>query len=144
MHLNVTLCSLNMVCRTFKIYISSFSCTCSYETISHRNEAKAESPSKWYSKHMPTISKLYPYSLQSYWTSKFGTIIPYAIFAHKRALPCVTNIILTQKLFEVASSNLGFVHIWIIGQHTKTNLNKIRGRSAWGFMKICSFDVEWP
>ena len=107
MHLNVTLWTLNMVCRTFKIYISSFSCTCSYETISHMNEAKAKSPSTWYSKHMPTISKLYPYWLQSYWTSKFGTIIPYAIFAHKRALPCVTKIILTQKLFGVASSNLG-------------------------------------
>ena len=40
---------------------------------------------------MPIISKLYPYSLQSYWTSKFGKIIPYTIFAHKRALPCVTK-----------------------------------------------------
>ncbi len=68
---------------------------------------------------MPIISKLCPYSLQSYWTSKFGKIIPYAIFAHKRALPCVTKIILTQKLFGVGSSNFGFVHIWIIGQHTK-------------------------
>ncbi len=31
--------------------------------------------------HMPRISKLYPYSLQSYWTSKCGQIIPNAIFA---------------------------------------------------------------
>ena len=68
---------------------------------------------------MPTISKLYPYSLQSYWTfgkiipygkMEFGKIIPYVIFAHKRALPCVMKIILTQKLFGVASSNFGFVH----------------------------------
>ena len=33
-----------MVCRQFKIYIPSFSCTCSYETISHMNEVNAESP----------------------------------------------------------------------------------------------------
>ncbi len=111
MYLNVTLWTLNMVCRKFKIYILSFSCTCSYECISHMNEAKAESPSTWYSKHMPIISKLYPYSLPSYWTSKFGKIIPYAIFAHKRALPCITKIILTQNVFGVGSSNFGFVHM---------------------------------
>ena len=34
MYLNVTLWVLNMVCRKFKIFLSSFSCTCSYETIS--------------------------------------------------------------------------------------------------------------
>ena len=34
-----------MVSRKFKIYVSSFSCTCSYETISHMNEVKAESAS---------------------------------------------------------------------------------------------------
>ena len=62
------------------------------------NEAKPES----------TSTLLYPYSLQSYWTSKFGKIIPYAIFAHKRALPCVTKIIWTQKLFGVGSSNVGY------------------------------------
>ena len=68
-----------MVCRKLKIYtISSFSCTCSYGTISHMNEVKAESPFTWYSKHMPRMSKFYPYSLQSYWTSKFGKIMPYA------------------------------------------------------------------
>ena len=100
-----------MVCRKFKIYVSSFSCTCSYETISHMNEAKAESPPTLYSKHMAIISKLYPYSLQSYWTSKFGKIIPYAIFAHKRALPCVTKTILTQKLLGVGSSHFGYVHM---------------------------------
>ena len=38
-------------------------------------------------------------------------IIPYAIFAHKRALPCVMKIILTQKLFGVGSSHFGFVHM---------------------------------
>ena len=109
MYLNVTLWTLDMVCRKFKIYISppSFSCVCSYETISHMNEVKAESPSTWYSKHMPRISKLYPDSLQSYWTSKFGKIILYTIFA----LSCVTKIILTQKLFWVGSSNFGFVHL---------------------------------
>ena len=114
MYLNVTLWTLNMVCRKFKIYISSFSCTCSYETISHMNEVKAESPSTWYSKHiyaLPRISKLYPYSLQSYWTSKFGKIIPYTIFAQKQALPCVTKIILTEKLFGAGSSNFGFVYL---------------------------------
>ena len=75
------------------------------------NEVKAEPPFTWYSKHMPRISKLYPYSLQSYWTSNFGQMIPYAIFAQKRALPCVTKIILTEKLFGVESSNFGFVHL---------------------------------
>ena len=35
------------------------------------NEVKAESPSTWYSKHMPRISKLYPYALQSYWLQTF-------------------------------------------------------------------------
>ena len=100
-----------MVCRKFKIYISSFSCTCSYETISHMNEVKAETPSTLYSKHMPRISKLYPYSLQSYWTSKFGKNILFAIYAQKQALPCVTKIILTEKLFGLGSSNFGFVHL---------------------------------
>ena len=59
-----------MVCRKFKIYISAFSCTCSYETISRMNE----------------VNK-------------------------KRTLPCVTKIILTEKLFGVGSSNFGFVHL---------------------------------
>ena len=49
--------------------------------------------------------------LQSYWTSKFGKIIPYAIFAQKRTLSCVTKIILTAKLFGVGSSHFGFVHL---------------------------------
>ena len=56
MYLNVTLWTLNMVCRKFKIYISSFSCTCSYEAISHMNESNLHDivgP-----KHMPIISKL--------------------------------------------------------------------------------------
>ena len=57
------------------------------------------------------ISKLYPYSLQSYWTSKFGKIIPHAIFAQKWALSCITKIILTEKLFGVGNSNVGFVHL---------------------------------
>ena len=104
------------------------------------NEVKAESPSTWYSKRMPRISKFYPYSLQSYWTSKFGKIIPYAIFAQKRALPCVTKIILTEKLFGVGSSNFGFVHLDNWATHSK-KLDKIRRQSAWGFLKICSFDV---
>ena len=92
-------------------------------------------------KHISQITKLYPYSLQSYWTSKFRKIIPYAIFAQKRTLPCVTKIILTAKLFGVGSSNFGFVHLDNWATHSK-NLNKIRRRSAWGFLKICSFDVE--
>ena len=107
------------------------------------NEVNAEPPSTWYSKHIPQISKLYPYSLQSYWTSKFSKIIPYAIFAQKRTLQCVTKIILTAKLFGIGSSNFGFVHLDNWATHSK-NLNKIRRRSAWGFLKICSFDVEWP
>ena len=65
-----------MVCCKFKINISSFSCTYSYEIISHMNEVTAESPSTGYSKHMPIMSKLYQYSLQRYWTSNFGQIIP--------------------------------------------------------------------
>ena len=60
---------------------------------------------------MPRISKLYPYSLQSYCTSKFGKSIPYTIFAQKRALPCVTKIMLTEKLLGVGSSNFGLVHL---------------------------------
>ena len=111
MYLNVTLWTINMVCRKYKIYISSFSCTCSYETISHMNKVKAESPSTLYSKHMARISKLYPYLLQSYWTSKFGKKLLFAIFAQKQALPCVTKIILTEKLVAVVSSNVGFVHL---------------------------------
>ena len=76
------------------------------------NEVNAESPSTWYSKHMPRISKLYPCSLQSDWTSpKCGKIIPYAIFAQKRALPCTTKIILTEKLVGIRSSNFGFFHL---------------------------------
>ena len=76
---------------------------------------------------MPKISMLYPYSLQSYWTPKFVKIILFAIFAEKQALPCVTKIILTEKLFGVGSSTFGFIaalsntaalsHI-IIEQHT--------------------------
>ena len=90
-------------------------------------------------KHIPQISKLYPYSLQSYWTSKFRKK-----FAQKRTLPCVTKKKkLTAKLFGVGSSNFGFVHLDNWATHSK-NLNKIRRRSAWGFLKICSFDVEWP
>ena len=143
MYLNVTLWTLNMVCRKFKIYIPAFSYTCSYETISHMNEVNAEPPSTWYSKHIPQISKLYPYSLQSYWTSKFSKIIPYAIFAQKRTLQCVTKIILTAKLFGVGSSHFGFVHLDNWATHS-TKLNKIRRRSAWGFLKICLIDVEWP
>ena len=61
----------------------------------------------------------------------------------KRTLQCVTKIILTAKLFGVGSSNFGFVHLDNWATHLK-NLNKIRRRSAWGFLKICSFDVEWP
>ena len=33
MYLNVNLWTLNMVCRKFKIYISTFSCTCSYSPV---------------------------------------------------------------------------------------------------------------
>ncbi len=73
-------------------------------------EVKAESPSTWYSKHMPKMSKLYSYPLQRYWTSKLEKNLPYAILAQKRILPCVTKIILTEKLFGVGSSNFGFVH----------------------------------
>ena len=65
---------------------------------------------------MPRLSKLYPYSLHSYWTSKFGKIIAYAIFAQQRALPCVTKIILTEKLFGEGSSNFELVNLdnWAI------------------------------
>ena len=43
MYLNATLCTLNVVCRKLKIYLSSFSCSHGYETISHMNEVEAES-----------------------------------------------------------------------------------------------------
>ena len=70
---------------------------------------------------MLRMSKLYPYPLQSYWTSKFGKNIPYLIFAQEGALPCFTKIILTEKLFGVGSSNFGFVHFDNWAQHPKTN-----------------------
>ena len=132
-----------MVCRKFKIYIPAFSYTCSYETITFAYErSECRTPIYMiYSKHIPQISKLYPYSLQSYWTSKFSKIIPYANFAQKRTIQCVTKTILTAKLFGVGSSNFGFVHLDNWATHPK-KLNKIRRRSAWGFLKICSFDVE--
>ena len=65
---------------------------------------------------MPRISKLDQYPLQSYWTSKFGKMIAYAIFAQRRALPCVTKIILTEKLFGEGGSNFEFVNLdnWAI------------------------------
>ena len=59
----------------------------------------------------PNVKAVSIYSLQSYWTSKFTKIILFAIFAQKRALPCVTKIMLTEKLFGVGSSNFGFVHL---------------------------------
>ena len=40
-----------------------------------------------------------------------GKIIPFAIFAQKRALPCVMKVVLTEKLFGVGSSNFGFVRL---------------------------------
>ena len=49
---------------------------------------------------------LRPWILLNFFTSKFEKIIPYAILAQKRALPCVTKIILTEKLFGVGNSNL--------------------------------------
>ena len=68
-----------MVCRKFKIFISSFSCTYSYETISHMNEMKAESPSTWYSKYIPIISKLgcppkLPSVISSFHNNMKGTV----------------------------------------------------------------------
>ena len=48
---------------------------------------------------------------------------------------------LTEKLFGVGSSNFGFVHLDNGATHS-TILNKIQGRSAWGFLKICSFNME--
>ena len=74
------------------------------------NEVKAESPSTWYSKTLICLecrSSIHIHykvtglqSLEKNYT--------YAIFAQKRALPCVTKIILTEKLFGVGSSNFGF------------------------------------
>ena len=42
----------------------------------------------------------------------------YAIFVRKRALPCVTKIILTEKLLE-KEAQIFDLFIWIIGQPTK-------------------------
>ena len=49
----------------------------------------------------------------------FGHIIAYAIFAQQRALPCVTKLIFTEKLFGKGSSNFGFVKSdnWTKNEH---------------------------
>ncbi len=43
---------------------------------------------------------LRPRILFNFWSSKFVKIIPYAIFAHKRALPCVTSSFVCCMLFR--------------------------------------------
>ena len=65
---------------------------------------------------MPRISKLHPYIHYKVTGLQFEKIIAYAIFAQQRALPCVTKIILTGKLFGEGSSNFEFVNLdnWAI------------------------------
>ena len=133
MYLNVTLWTLNMVCRKFKIYIPAFSYTCSYETISHMNEDIVNIFLKFQSSIRIHYKVTGLQSLAKLYRTRF--------LLKKRTLQCVTKIILTAKLFGVGSSNFGFVHLDNWATHLK-NLNKIRRRSAWGFLKICSFDVE--
>ena len=72
---------------------------------------------------------------------KFKIYIPAVSYRLHVAMECVTKIILTAKLFGVGSSHFGFVHLDNWATHSK-HLNKIRRRSALGFLKICSFDVE--
>ena len=97
----VTLWTLNTVCPKCKTYISSCSCTCSYETISHMNEVKAESPL-----HHDIVNICLEFQSSIHMNYKvtglqsLEKIIPYAIFA----LPYVTEIILIEKLFGVGSS----------------------------------------
>ncbi len=98
-----------MVCRKFKIYILSFSCTCSYETISHMNEVKAES-------HLHDIVNIC-LEFQScirnhYKVTGLQSLENYTIldFYPRQALSCVTKLILTEKLVGVGNSNFGFVH----------------------------------
>ena len=143
MYLNVTLWTLNMVCRKFKIYIPAFSYTCSYETISHMNEVNAVP-------HLHDIVNIFlkfQSSIRIHYKvtglQSLAKLYRTRFLLKKRTLQCVTKIILTAKLFGVGSSNFGFVHLDNWATHLK-NLNKIRRRSAWGFLKICSFDVEWP
>ena len=117
-----------MVCRKFKIYISSFSSTYSYETSLHMNEVKAESPSTYI---VNTCLELQSSIHIHYKVTGLQSLEKLdAIFAQKRALQCVMKIILTEKLFGVGSSNFGFVHLdnWAT-QYNK--LNKIGGQSAW-------------
>ena len=45
MYLCVALWTLDVVCREFKVFVSSFSCACGCETVSRVGEARAESPS---------------------------------------------------------------------------------------------------
>ena len=139
MYLNVTLWTLNMVCRKFKIYIPAFSYTCSYETISHMNEVNPHLHDivNIFLKFQSSIRIHYKVTgLQS-----LAKLYRTRFLLKKRTLQCVTKIILTAKLFGVGSSNFGFVHLDNWATHLK-NVNKIRRRSAWGFLKICSFDVE--
>ena len=84
------------------------------------NGAKAESLSTRHSKHnyMPRISKQKALYIHYKVTGLQSLEKLYVIFAQKRALPCVTKIILTEKLFGVGSSNM---LNWIIGQRTKKN-----------------------
>ena len=141
MYLNVTLWTLNMVCRKFKIYIPAFL---------HVAMKPFRIWTKWMQNpHLHDIVNIFLkfqssirihykvtglQSLAKLYRTRF-------LLKNGPYIQCVTKIILTAKLFGVGSSNFGFVHLDNWATHLK-NLNKIRRRSAWGFLKICSLDVE--
>ena len=79
-----------------------------YETISHLNEVKAESPLQHICLEFRSSIRIH-YKVTG--LQSLEKIILFTIFAQKWALPCVTKIILTEKLFGVGSSNFGFVHL---------------------------------
>ena len=89
-----------MVCRKYKIYVSAY----------ERSEGRI---SIYMITHMPIISKLYPYSLIITQLLEFKGCENYTIrdfCSDTGPTMCHENIFLTQKLFGVGSSNLGFVH----------------------------------
>ena len=89
-----------------------------YETVSHSKRSEGRIPIYMiYSKHIPRIPKLSIFIITR--LQSLGKIIPYAIFAQKRALPSVTKIILIEKLFPEYETQILDLFIWIIGQHTK-------------------------
>ncbi len=112
MHLNITLWTLNMVnvvnvkyiFRHFHVHVAMqpFRIWTKWKQNPHPHDVVNICPEFQSSIHIHYKVT----GLQS-----LEKIIAYAIFAQQRALPCVTKIILTEKLFGEGSSNFEFVDI---------------------------------